>query len=93
MFKEFIEKLQAADEGHKRKWMIASTAIAMALVVYIWLGYFNSLIVGFSQPALPQSSQVVRKPSFLETMKAGTAAIYEVFSGLVNAPKEYIIKP
>ena len=93
MFKEFIEKLQAADEGRKRKWMIISTTIVMAVVIYVWLGYFNNLIARLSQPVLPQSPEVVRKPSFLETMKTGAAAIYEVFSRLVKAPKEYIIKP
>jgi len=42
--KSFIEKLQELDETMKKRVLIAGSAVLMALVVYVWLGYFNSIV-------------------------------------------------
>ena len=95
----FLEKLQSSDEGIKRRWLIGLTAIAMVGVVYVWLAYFNNLVVGFNEP----SQEIVEKEtsfSFLTTLKRGAAVIYDVFSEklsglgkILEKPREYIIQP
>ncbi len=41
----FLEELQALDEGKKRKVLIAAVAIMMVLVVFVWMLYFNGIVV------------------------------------------------
>ena len=42
--KPFLEELQALDSGKKRNILIIVTVVLMALVLYIWLGYFNNIV-------------------------------------------------
>ena len=54
----FLEKLQSTPEPTKRRWLIGVTAALMVVVIYVWLAYFNNLIIaGFSQPAVPFSTK------------------------------------
>lgn len=41
MFKDFIEKLQNSDEAAKIRWLIVLSAIAMAIIVGLWLFFLN----------------------------------------------------
>ena len=94
-----MEKLQSSDEGTKRRWLVGITAVVMVGVVYVWLAYFNNLVVGLNAP--PQEiSQLKTGFSFLETLKKGAAVIYDVFSEklqvfakILEKPREYIIQP
>jgi hypothetical protein len=47
--KTFLEELQSLEETTKRKVVVVSTIILMVGVIYLWLGYFNTLVVGQSQ--------------------------------------------
>lgn len=98
---KFLEKLQNADEATKRRWMIFSTIVIMAVVVYVWAAYFNNLVAGFSQ-AQPTEPPVSSAGGFTfwATLKNGTAVLYQAFMGklhalgdVLNAPREYIITP
>ncbi|HVM76564.1 MAG TPA: hypothetical protein VMU07_00150 [Candidatus Paceibacterota bacterium] len=42
--KNFIEQLQNLDEPMKRRVLVASTVVVMIAVVYVWAGYFNSIV-------------------------------------------------
>jgi hypothetical protein len=42
----FLEELQAMSESRKRQVLIISTVVIMALVVGVWLAYFNSVVMG-----------------------------------------------
>ena len=42
----FLHRLQGLDEGHKQKIMIVASVVIMIVVVYFWLAYFNSIVVG-----------------------------------------------
>ena len=95
----FLEKLQSSDERIKRRWLVGLTAIVMVGVVYVWLAYFNNLVAGLNAPGTETGEQVAGF-SFLETLKRGTAVIYDVFSEklhvfakILEKPKEYIIQP
>ncbi len=96
--KNFLERLQSSNETTKRKWMFATTLVIMMVVVYVWLAYFNNLVGGFNEPqaaASPEGSF-----TFLESLKNGTAVIYQTFNDKLRAfgqilasPREYIINP
>ncbi len=84
--------------------MIAFTVAAMAIVIFFWLMYFNNLVASLSHQknlASDNSAETQNQDfSFLQTMKNGTAVIFEFLgdkaSGAFNffkEPKEYIIKP
>ena len=92
MFNGFLDKLRALGEEKKKILLIVIVAIVMIAVIYLWLGYFNNLVVGFneSQIASPERAEGF---SFWQTMRAGVAAIYDNFSGIFGSPKEYMINP
>lgn len=98
MFK-FIEKLQNSDEDTKKKWMFVLTSISMAVVIFIWLGYFNNLVTGLSTPKTEELSKDAGF-SFIESAKMSAVVVYgglvDKIYGLGNilkAPREYIINP
>lgn len=41
MLRNFIEKLQNSDESVKTRWLIGLSAVAMVIVVSLWLVYLN----------------------------------------------------
>ena len=100
----FLQKIQESSSQTKRQVLFISSFLAMVVVGYAWLFYFNSLIVSYSPPdTTPQESatQVAsRPPSFFGTMERGSAVILNRFThamqGIVNAlrgTQEYTIKP
>lgn len=102
MLREFIEKLQSAPHERKRIWMILFTAVVMMAVIYVWLAYFNNLVTSLSRPAIARTPEIESRDgfSFGQTMKNGAAAIYSFLAdklkgliGVLETPREYIIKP
>lgn len=72
------------------------TAIAMVIVIFVWLAYFNNLIAGFSAPPEPVAEGTGF--GFWITMKNGLAVIYDGlvgklhwFGSILGEPREYII--
>ncbi len=98
MFK-FIEKLQNSDEDTKKRWMFVLTSVSMAIVVFIWLGYFNNLVTGLSAPKADELSKEAGF-SFIESAKMSASVVYgglvdkiHGLGNILNAPREYIINP
>ena len=92
--KTFLEELQALSEPTKFKVLVVATIMVMAVVLYLWLGYFNA-IVADNQP-----QQNSAGPGFAQNVKAGMAAIVSDFAniphwiaGLFQNPKQYTIHP
>ncbi|RJQ28637.1 hypothetical protein C4571_03135 [Candidatus Parcubacteria bacterium] len=97
-YRGFLHKIQSADEPTKRKWVVVFSTIAMALVVYVWLAYFNNLIGNSVAPA--SNEPVQEEPTFFDAVRRGSAILYEGFKGkiqdlggILKAPREYIIQP
>lgn len=42
--KRHLNKIQNSDEATKKRWLIGATAVAMVLIVGLWLIYINSII-------------------------------------------------
>jgi len=94
--KNFLEKLQNADDNRKTKWMVIGTAVITIFVIFIWLKYFNSLISPQGKEQNTQSPAA----SFWETFKNGASVIYDGAKDQIQnaqdkikSPKEYDIKP
>lgn len=92
--KNFLERLQSADEATKRRWTIGITAVVMLVVIYVWLAYFNNLVVGFSE------SQPGGGTDFLSALKGGTsffssemANTLHALGNILSSPRDYIINP
>ena len=56
--RDYIRELQSLDEPIKQRVLIAASAITMMLVVYIWIGYFNSIVMGGPTQLADQSASV-----------------------------------
>lgn len=99
--KNFLERLQAADDRTKKRWAFFATTVIMAGVMFVWLGYFNSLV---STPAaaepVPQEEGLQYNLSFFETTGHGAVIIYQglleklkSIGNMFGSPKELIITP
>ena len=95
--KNFLERLQSADDGTKRRWMFASVTIVMVIVVYVWLAYFNNLVTGFNAPTPTASAGGF---SFVGSLGSGVDMFSKTFfdglpafGRMLAAPREYIISP
>ncbi len=40
-FQHFIESLQEADEARKKRWVIGASAVAMLIIILLWLMYLS----------------------------------------------------
>ncbi len=54
--RDYLAELQALDEPMKRRVLVAASAVMMAIVVYVWIGYFNSIVMGGSVQLADQSA-------------------------------------
>jgi hypothetical protein len=54
--KGFIEELQSLDEPVKRRVLVIAAIVAMFVVVYVWLGYFNNLVTAIPQEQVAQNT-------------------------------------
>lgn len=95
----FLERLQSANESTKRRWLIGSTAIAMVIVIYIWLAYFSALVGGSPSQTNPPTD-AEGGFTFWQAVKNGSAIVYEGFldkmkllGTILRTPREYIIQP
>ena len=41
----WLHRLQGLDDGVKQKIMIAATVVIMIIVVWLWVAYFNTVVV------------------------------------------------
>lgn len=96
--KNFLERLQSADDDAKQRWLVAASVLCMVIVVFVWLKYFNTLVEPVTAPPSPEGES--QGFSFWQSAKNGTALLYEAFLGkiqslgeILSAPRSYIIKP
>ena len=96
----FLEKIRNSDDGTKKIWLILFTSVAMAVVIYVWVAYFNTLLVNINKPL--EADEVAKSDEFgfFDTIKSGAATVYEFLAdtasgifGEIKKSKEYIIEP
>lgn len=95
-FKDFLERLRASDETTKRKIIIITSIICMIVIIYVWLGYFNSIVSGGAQPAPVASASSAPSANFWQSVQSSTNALYGKLSGEFNAllnGSKYKIQP
>ena len=97
--KNWLQRLQESDDRTKTRWLVGLSVASMIVVVALWLSYFNMLIVSSNQPTVAGNGAPAGV-SFFDTMKAGSAVILDHawsglqrLSGILKAPRSYIIKP
>jgi len=95
----FLKRLQSADEATKRRWIVALTAAATVIVVYVWLAYFSNLLTGASYRE-SSGADARERFTFWQAVRNGGAIVYENLAdamgrlgGVLQAPREYIIQP
>jgi hypothetical protein len=97
MLKEFLEKIQNADESVKKRWLVILSAICMLVIILVWLKYF-----AFITRPLGNLSQGGggEEFSFWETMTTGVSVLgnkflsaLQSFGRILSAPRSYLIKP
>lgn len=98
MFREWLKRIQSADESRKKVWLVLFSVVFLAAVIFVWLSYFNNLVVAVNEGEA--SDEAPDGFSFGLTMKSGAAAIYNFFAdriegifGFFTKSKEYIIEP
>lgn len=99
--KGFFEELQSLDEPTKKKIMIVAAVVIMAMVIYVWLAYFNNLLASVTQPPVADNSTAgASGGNLFDGIQQGTASIYRLFmnalhglSSILEAPRQYIIHP
>ncbi len=74
MKKNFLERLQAADERTKRRVVAVSSAVAMIVVVFLWFSYFNS-IVRPEATVISGNGGEEGNFSFMDTIRHGMASV------------------
>ncbi len=99
--KNFLNELQALPEPTKRKVLVAVTIVLMAVVIYFWLIYFNTLLAGVSQPA--PANPVAASGGDIglwQRLQNGFVFIGSQFqkmaqglSSILAAPRQYIVNP
>ncbi len=103
----FIKKLQSSDERVKRRWLIGATVVSMAIIIYVWLAYFNNLMAQSAQNfqngaqanslAAGGSAQVGESApvpsSALDNIKQGLGTAYSAFVGGVESVGKMLKTP
>lgn len=90
----FLDRLRGADDATKRRWIFGLSVLVMAIIVGVWLAYFNSLL----KPAVPASatngfsigdSVTGGFAATIETLKSGMGRFVDIF----KASRSYSITP
>ncbi len=99
----FIKSVQEADESTKRRWIFIFSGVLMAVVVFVWLSYFNTFSsLGAQTASAGQGTggQAQQGPSFWSTLSRGASVLYhgtlDRIAGLgavLKSPQNYNIKP
>ncbi len=89
---DFLKKIQESDDAEKRKWLFVFSGVAIAVVVFLWLKYFNSLL-GPVSPAEQQNIGGGNGLAFFETFKAGLAIVVKTIGGAIKSVVDFILQP
>jgi flagellar basal body-associated protein FliL len=99
-----LEELQSLSAASKKRVLVIATIIIMAIVIGVWVVYFNSIIAGTSQqiavqatssaaatPAIPTATAAPQAsdPGLWQNIKDGFGFIANIF----KKPSQYNVQP
>ena len=98
---EFLEKIRGSEESVKRRWVIGFSLLATAVVVVLWMLYFNALLLSFEPgggTAIAQED--LRGGAFFWERAKGAGALayggvayaWRAVGETLLAPRVYVIK-
>jgi hypothetical protein len=97
--KGFIEELQSLNDTTKKRVLIISTIVIMAVVITVWFSYFNGILASASQATIADASstdiaqstgtQPANGASVWQNIMNGMASIGNVF----NSSSQYTVQP
>jgi hypothetical protein len=92
----WLQKLQEADEGEKKIYVVAGTILATTIVIAVWLTWFNNFDVFSGVPGaenttanIGENVQEAHGFSAWESVRGFFGGLGSVF----QAEREYIVKP
>lgn len=104
--KSILEKLRALDNPVKLKVMMIATILVMILVVFLWVAYFNAVIVPSLAPVdITQTSTTVSEvpdsgSGISDLFSSTMSSFWDVmknagrsFKEIVQNPKQYNVSP
>lgn len=101
--KSFIEEIQSLNDTIKFRVIVVAAVFIMGIVVYVWLGYFNTLISSVPQDPTAQSQTVLPSTGGDDASTSGASGLASISAEFMNmihgfiktlqSPGQYIIKP
>lgn len=92
----FLEQIRNSSDQIKKRWLIGTSIVIMTVVIWVWLGYFNSLIM---RPA-SSADDKEGKFSVWDGIRGSGGALWDRMTASVKdignkigGSKEYIVKP
>ncbi len=71
--RDYLAELQSLNEPMKRRVLIAASAVVMALVVFVWVGYFNNIVMS-NQSGLADQSAIAQSGTVAPAAAAAPVA-------------------
>lgn len=82
MERGWLEEIRRSDELRKRRWITAMSALTLAMVAFVWIRYFNSIVR--PEQAAAQGDSF----SFWQTASGGAANIAGAFRDKIDEFKK-----
>ncbi|MEK7590332.1 MAG: hypothetical protein AAB454_01325 [Patescibacteria group bacterium] len=91
--KNFIKNLRDENENTKKRWLIILSGITMALVISLWVGYFNLTLPRVAPPSgMAATEEIQQNENQLTHIKKTLAAGFSVLMEKINTKKSLTIK-
>jgi uncharacterized membrane protein YraQ (UPF0718 family) len=101
-----LEELQSLSDGNKKRILVIATVIIMVIIIGVWVAYFNSVIMGTTQPTATEAttSSAVVAPITTTVAPAATQANgpslwqnienwFESIANIFKKPSQYTVQP
>lgn len=92
--KNFIKNLRDENENTKKRWLIILSGVTMALVISLWVGYFNLTLPRVAPPSgiAATEEEIQQNEGQLTHIKKTLAAGFSVLMEKINTKKSLTIK-
>ncbi len=87
---DLLEKIRSLDETRKRNVLIATSAFIMIIIVFVWIQYFNAMLM---VPARNSAAQMAAVGSGSDAAGATPAFVSASASASATAPSSSSVSP